>query len=138
MNTLGIKLAWFWMAAFILSGIIGFIPNPIVGADSFFITNTAHNLVHIVTAVGFLLVGLMGNTASIKFMLGFGAVYVFVGITGFLVTFGSGEGMLLGFIHINTLDNFLHLVLGAGILFSGIMAHKAETLISRNMAKKVA
>jgi|SaaInlStandDraft_2_1057019.scaffolds.fasta_scaffold95272_3 hypothetical protein len=138
MNTLGIKLAWFWMAAFIFSGVVGFIPNPIVGTDAFFVTNAAHNLVHIVTAVGFIIVASMGNTASIKFMLGFGVVYVLVGVIGFFVTMGSGEGMLLGFIHINSLDNFLHLSLGAGIFISGIIANKATSLMPRNMAKKVA
>lgn len=138
MNTLGTKFAWFWMAAFILSGILGFIPNPIVGQDSFFVTNAAHNMVHVITALAFAVVGTLGNKASTKFMLVFGVVYILVGLIGFFVTMGSGEGMLLGFIHINTLDNLLHLALGTGILISGIMAIKATTLIPENRVGKAA
>lgn len=125
MKTLGINLAWFWMFAFVSVGILGFIPNPVVGVDSFFITNTAHNLVHVLTGAGFTIFALMGNTSSILFLLGFGATYILVGLIGFFVTTGTSQGMLLGFIQINTFDNFLHLTLGIGILLSGIIANRA-------------
>ncbi len=125
MNTLGIKLAWMLSATFLLATIIGFIPNPLVGSGALFEANTAHNLVHLATAIGFAIVATMGNPASIHFMLGFGVVYLLVGVAGFFVTGFSSEGMLLGFIHINALDNFLHLGLGVVILISGLVAKSA-------------
>ncbi len=131
MNTLGIKLSWACMVAFAFSGIIGFIPNPIIGPDAVFVTNTAHNLVHLITALGFSIVALMGNTSSIRFMLVFGVTYLIVGLLGFVVTMDNSHGMLLGFIHINSLDNFLHLGLGAVILISGYVAKTAVEMQNR-------
>ncbi|MFQ5435846.1 MAG: DUF4383 domain-containing protein [Anaerolineae bacterium] len=125
MNTLGIKLSQIFAAAFLLAAVIGFIPNPVVGSHGLFLTNAAHNLVHMATAIGFFIVARMGNQPSINFMLGFGVVYLLVGMAGFLVTGKGSTGMLLGLIHINSLDNFLHLGLGTAILAGGLCAHGA-------------
>lgn len=122
MNTFATKLAWIFSAAFLLATVIGFFPNPIVGANGFFITNTAHNLVHLATSLGFLTVAIMGHTASLAFMKWFGATYLLVGAVGFFVTGMNAEGMLLGFIHINAMDNLLHLALGMTIWTSGILS----------------
>lgn len=136
MNTLGIKQSWVFSAAFLSAAVIGFIPNPLVGSDGLFITNAPHNLVHLVTAIGFVIVARMGNLPSINYMLGFGVVYLLVGMIGFLVTGIGSEGMLLRFIHINALDNFLHLGLGTAILASGLVA-KASIDVSGEMITKV-
>ncbi len=134
MNTLGVKLSWACTAAFAFAGILGFIPNPVIGPDAVFVTNTAHNLVHFITSLGFSAVALMGNTPSIRFMLAFGVVYLLVGLMGFLVTMESSQGMLLGLIHINSLDNFLHLGLGAIILISGYVAKTATEIENRTQS----
>lgn len=131
MNTLGIKLSWACVAAFTFAGILGFIPNPVIGPDAIFVTNTAHNFVHLVTALGFSIVALMGNNPSIRFMLIFGVTYLVVGLLEFVVTMNDSPGMLLGFIHINSLDNFLHLGLGAAILISGYVAKTAGEMQNR-------
>ena len=123
MEPLGTKLAWILSGTFLLAAVIGFIPNPLVGSDSIFLTNTPHNLVHLVTAVAFFIVAKMGNVPSIKFMQIFGPVYLLVGLIGFTVTGAISTEMLLGFIHINALDNYLHLGLGAAILFAGTIAN---------------
>ncbi len=125
MKTLATKLAWMFSAAFLAATVIGFLPNPLVGEGALFEANTAHNLVHLATAIGFAVVAVMGPAASLNFMLGFGVVYLLVGVIGFTVTGFSSEGMLLGFIHINALDNFLHLGLGAAILAGGLFAKGA-------------
>jgi hypothetical protein len=135
MDKLGTKLAWIFSAIFLLATIIGFVPNPLVGNDGIFLTNAPHNLVHLATAIGFLIVALMGNTASINFMLGFGVVYLLVGAVGFLVTGFGSEGMLLGIIHINALDNFLHLGLGITILIGGIYAKSPLGMCSQMRAE---
>ncbi|QPJ61234.1 MAG: DUF4383 domain-containing protein [Candidatus Nitronauta litoralis] len=122
MNTFATKLACFFSAAFLLAAVVGFFPNPVVGANGVFITNAAHNLVHLATSLGFAAVAILGNTASLAFLKGFGATYLLVGAVGFFVTGMGSEGMLLGFIHINAMDNFLHLALGTTILTSGILS----------------
>lgn len=128
MKNLSIKLSWVFFFAFLASGLLALIPNPILGENGFFVTNFGHNLVHFTTAVAFVVVALLGERASINFMLGFGVIYAIVGFVGFTVTSGSSHGMLLGFIHINTMDNFLHLGLGAAIFAGGIISRKMSSL----------
>ncbi len=125
MEQLGTKLAWIFSASFVLAAVIGFIPNPLVGENGLFLTNAPHNLFHLVTAIAFLIVAKMGNVPSIRFMQIFGPVYLLVGLIGFTVTGASSTGMLLGFIHINALDNYLHLGLGTAILCAGTLANNS-------------
>ena len=115
-------VAWIFAGAFAVTTVIGFVPNPLVGADALFVTNTAHNLVHLLTAVGFGLVAVVGDRASVIFMKAFGVVYMLVGILGFVVLGAAPEGHLLGLVHINRLDNFLHVGLGVIILAAGFLS----------------
>ena len=115
-------VAWIFAGAFALTTVIGFVPNPLVGADALFVTNTAHNLVHLLTAVGFGLVAVMGDRASVIFMKVFGVVYCLVGVLGFVVLGSAAEGHLLGLVHINRMDNFLHVGLGLLILAAGFLS----------------
>lgn len=122
MNLLGTKLAWLFSLAFLIATVLGFVPNPLVGPDGIFLTNIPHNLVHLATAIGFAVSAIFGNASSIRFMKNFGVVYLLVAGLGFMQTGWSSEGMLLGVIHINALDNILHLALGITILISGVIA----------------
>jgi hypothetical protein len=97
----------------VTAGIIGFFYSASFGApgnvdDVFGIlsVNAWHNIVHIVTgAIGLLVAGY----AARQYALWLGIVYLVVAIWGFII--GSGES-ILGFIPINTADDFLHLILG--------------------------
>ncbi len=114
----------FWAIAFVAAGIIGFVPNPVVGSGALFETNFAHNMVHIVTAIAFFVFMLKEEASQILFMKVFGITYLGVGVLGFIWLGGAAEAMLLGFIRINFLDNFLHIALGGGILASGMLLSK--------------
>ena len=55
----------------------------------------------------------------------FGAVYVLIGIAGFLVTADVGlietpGGLLLGIFEVNILHNIAHLLIGAALLIAGL------------------
>jgi Domain of unknown function (DUF4383) len=97
----------------VIAGIIGFFYSSSFGGpgivdDVFGIlaVNGWHNVFHIVTGgLGLLAAGY----AARQYALGLGAVYIVIAIWGFII--GSGES-ILGFIPINTEDNFLHLILG--------------------------
>jgi Domain of unknown function (DUF4383) len=52
-------------------------------------------------------------------MQAFGLIYLLTGVIGFLATGHGGDSHLLGLVHLNTLDNFLHLGLGVVIGFAG-------------------
>jgi hypothetical protein len=119
MKNVSITLAWAFAAAFLGATLLGFIPNPLVGPDALFVTNTAHNLVHLATAIGFAVVALLGQRASIRFMQAFGAIYLLTGVLGFVMLGSQAEGHLLHIVHINWLDNFLHVGFGIAIAAAG-------------------
>ena len=119
MKLSAISVAWVFAASFYAAAAIGFIPNPLLGRDGLFVANTAHNLVHLLTGVGFTAVALAGSKPSVVFMQAFGVIYALTGLVGFLATGFGGQGHLLGVVHINALDNFLHLGLGAAIGAAG-------------------
>lgn len=102
---------------FVAVGILGFIPNPLVSPDGIFAVNTMHNIVHILTGAVFIGGGMMG--AARKTVLGVGIAYVGVTVLGFLTPEGS---MLLGMVHINEADRWLHAGLAIAILATGFLS----------------
>ena len=44
---------------FVLVGVLGFIPNPLVSSEGIFEVNAMHNLVHLLTGAAFLFGGLV-------------------------------------------------------------------------------
>jgi hypothetical protein len=129
------SVAWVFAAAFYAAAAIGFIPNPLLGPNGLFVANAAHNFVHLLTAVGFTAVAVVGSKPSVVFMQAFGLIYLLTGVIGFLATGHGGDGHLLGLVQINTLDNFLHLGLGALIGIAGWYFHaqSASVLPSREI-----
>ena len=76
------SVAWVFAASFYAAAAIGFIPNPLLGPHGLFQTNTAHNLVHLLTGVGFTVVALAGPKASVVFMQAFGVIYLLTATAG--------------------------------------------------------
>lgn len=63
----------------------------------------------------------------------FGAVYIVVGILGFVVTGGvsflaTQGGLLLGLFMVNPLHNVAHLLIGAALLIFGLVSVKAAKI----------
>lgn len=111
---------------FILIGILGFIPNPIIfdSHDALFHADTVHSCVHIVSGVLFLLIGYAKPDFAPTFLKIFGAIYFLIGVIG-IVNFGTeGMGQVLGFLHVNGPDNILHIVLGVAIFIGGMIRPK--------------
>jgi Domain of unknown function (DUF4383) len=100
-------------AALVVAGIVGFFYSASFGApgevdDVFGIlsVNAWHNLFHIVTgAIGLIVAGY----AARQYALWLGILYLVLAAWGFII--GDGDS-ILGFIPVNTEDNFLHLILG--------------------------
>lgn len=99
---------------FILVGVLGFIPNPLVGPDGFFAVNLTHNVIHLVSG-GLLLAGVytqLGASMALKIV---GVVYALVAILGFVM---PGD-MMLGMVAMNEADRWLHVVLAVVLLAAG-------------------
>jgi len=118
MNNFAVTVAWVLAALFLGTAVLGLIPNPLLGENAFFVTNTAHDLVHLASAIGFVIVAILGEKASVWFMQAFGVFHISTGLIGFATLGSQSEGHLLNIIHINSFDNFLHL--GSGILIVAV------------------
>jgi uncharacterized membrane protein len=88
---------------FILVGIAGFIPNPLVSESGVFRVNEAHNLIHIVTGVLF---------------------FAIVAILGFVFP----DNMLFGIVAMNMADRWLHAALAAVLLLVGFVTPAHEPM----------
>lgn len=121
-------LATIFGVIFLLAGILGLFPNPIVGAsgESIFAVNLAHNLVHLVTGLIFLLIASRSVSKAPLALKVLGVIYIIIAVLGFYV----GEGQLLGFIAYNGADSWLHLVLGLVMLIAGFSAKNSSSSTS--------
>lgn len=114
---------------FILVGILGFIPGIVTEHDSLVIgqdgdskllglfqINYVHNLVHLLFGVGVL--AARTHTTARNYLIYGGVAYLLVLVFGLVVDKGSDAN----FINLNSTDNVLHFVLGAGMLALGLIA----------------
>ncbi len=104
---------------FIIVGILGFIPNPLVSYRGVFEVNTFHNIVHLVTG-GILLASPYYNVPVITLRV-FGVIYAIITILGFISL------RTLEAIANNQPDNWMHLVLALVMLWAGFAATAEDT-----------
>ena len=111
---------------FLLVGVLGFIPNPLVSRTGLFQVDTMHNLVQLVSGAAILAGAYSGFGAGMTLKI-FGAVYALVALLGFF-TVGSG-GMLLGMIQVNHADHWLHVLLAVVILAAGFLLPEEPEIV---------
>jgi len=106
---------------FVAVGLLGYVDNPIVGSSegAIFHTDNIHNIVHIASGALFLLVAFVAPGSASGFLKLFGIVYLIIGVIGFVQYGTDGMGKVLGFLHVNGADNFLHVGLGIVIFLAG-------------------
>jgi hypothetical protein len=106
----------------LIVGIIGYIPEYTKDGHLFglFAVNSFHNIVHIASGVIGILCGLSSSTAAKAFFIIFGLIYAAVAFLGFYY----GEGLLFGWIMINTADNWLHVGIAAISLYFGLFLRR--------------
>jgi hypothetical protein len=97
---------------FIVVGILGFIPNPLVSETGLFRVNALHNIVHLVSGA-VILAGVYSFGAGLGLKI-IGVVYALVAILGLIM----GGDMLFG-VAMNMADHWLHVVLAVVILIAG-------------------
>jgi hypothetical protein len=120
-------------AVFLLVGVLGFIPGITADHDSLgaagheshakllglFQVSVLHNVVHLLFgAAG---IALARTAASARaFLIGGGAVYLVLWLYGLLV----GQDSQANFVPVNTADDWLHFVLGLGMIALGVVLGK--------------
>ncbi|MGJ0510575.1 MAG: DUF4383 domain-containing protein [Methylocystis sp.] len=106
---------------FIIVGILGFIPNPLISYRGLFEVNTFHNIVHIVTG-GILLASPYYNAPVITLRV-LGVIYAIITIFGF-ISLNSLAAMGMA---ANHPDNWLHLILAIIMLWAGFALMTEDT-----------
>ncbi|WP_442753409.1 DUF4383 domain-containing protein [Methylocystis sp. JAN1] len=120
-------LAKIFGVIFIVAGILGFIPNPLISYRGLFEVNTFHNIIHIVSG-GILLASPYYNAPAITLRV-FGVIYAIVTILGFIsVDSLNSMGMMT-----NNADNWLHLILAIALLWAGFAMPAEERVTTAHM-----
>ncbi len=92
----------------LIVGIFGFLTDNLFGLIQF---DSVHNMIHLLIAAFALYVGFAADNTSLPDLFAevMGIVYVLLGVAGFMnpILFG-----LLGPLHLEPLENLLHLMLG--------------------------
>ena len=115
-------------AVFLLVGILGFIPGVTTNYESLgmaghtsealllgvFQVSILHNIVHLLFGVAGLLLARTPAQAR-NYLIGGGAIYIVLWLYGLLIDHESPAN----FVPVNTADNWLHLVLGLGMIALG-------------------
>ncbi|MCD0445077.1 DUF4383 domain-containing protein [Glycomyces sp. A-F 0318] len=115
---------------FLLVGLLGFVPGVTQNFDSMsfaghhseaellglFQVSILHNLVHLLFGVvGFL--AARSVTGSVMYLLWGGAIYLVLWLYGLIIDLDSSAN----FVPLNDADNWLHLVLGVGMIALGAL-----------------
>ncbi|XVQ06475.1 DUF4383 domain-containing protein [Spirillospora sp. CA-255316] len=127
-------------AVFLLVAVLGFIPGITTGYDTLqfaghesdaklfglFQVSILHNIVHGLFGIAGLL---MARTvaAARAFLIGGGIIYLVLWLYGLLID----QHGTANFVPVNTADNWLHLVLGAGMIALGALAPPQLRTIKR-------
>jgi arginine exporter protein ArgO len=120
-------------AVFLLVGVLGFVPGittdyetmQFAGHESeamllgIFQVSILHNIVHLLFGVAGLALARNADGARL-YLIGGGAIYLVLWIYGLLI----GQDSTANFVPVNTADNWLHFVLGVGMLALGIVLGK--------------
>lgn len=110
---------WVFGIVFILVGLLGWIPNPIVGMGAIFDTNHVHDLVHLLIGIAFIVVALVAQPMATLAFKVIGGIYLLIALLGFVMV--PTGGALLGLVQTNMADHWLHVVLGVVIVGIGFM-----------------
>jgi hypothetical protein len=130
-------------AVFLLVGILGFIPGitsdfdamEFAGAESdakllgIFEVSVLHNLVHLLFGVVGLAMARRWESAR-AYLLGGGLIYLVLWIYGLVVDKGSDAN----FVPVNSADDWLHLILGLGMVALALILQRERADLIRRTA----
>lgn len=118
-------LALVFGIVFVLVGLLGFVSNPLVGANGLFMTNGLHDIVHILFGIILIWASRSGQASSVSWLKILGVVYLVLAVLGFLLA-PSGPS-LLGLVTVNMADHWLHVVLGVVLLAAAFMSSSSSS-----------
>ena len=118
---------------FLAVGVLGFIPGITTDVDTLevaghdgqakllgvFEVSVLHNIVHLLFGIAGVAMARTDATSRL-YLLGGGAIYLVLWLYGLLI----GQNSEANFVPLNDADNWLHLVLGLGMILLGVVLSK--------------
>jgi hypothetical protein len=128
---------------FLLVGVLGFIPGittdygemAFAGRDSeamllgLFQVSILHNIVHLGFGIGGILLARSWEGAR-AFLIGGGAIYLVLWLYGLVIDLDGSAN----FVPVNTADNWLHFVLGVGMIVLGVVTARGRDRVPTRAA----
>ncbi len=112
-------LSWVLGAVLTVVGVAGFVTgSPLL----IFEVDPLHNTIHLVSGLIGLYAASKGEALSSKFLVIFGLIYAAVTLLGFLM-----DGDIVGLMHVNQADNYLHLAIAVVALLVGFSSKKKSS-----------
>ena len=120
------KLGTIWGLLFLLGGVLAFVPGVTKDGMYFgvFMVNTPHNILHIISGLGFLIASMAGAWPARLWFKIFGAFYLALAAIGFAV----GDGLIFGVIMNSPFDSWGHAALGLILLAIGFATPQKASL----------
>lgn len=118
-------LALVFGIVFVIVGLLGFVSNPLVGANGLFMTNGLHDIVHLLFGIILIWASRGSQARSVSWLKILGVVYLVLAVLGFLLA-PSGPS-LLGLVTVNMADHWLHVVLGVVLLLAAYMGNNSSS-----------
>jgi hypothetical protein len=126
-------------AVFLLVGVLGFIPGITsnYGDMSFaghhsdakllgiFQVSVLHNIVHLLFGAAGIAMARQARTAYL-YLVGGGVIYLVLWLYGLIVDEGSNAN----FVPVNNADNWLHLLLGLGMIAAGVLLSRRAAAVT--------
>lgn len=127
MNNDSVKISWIFAAMFMWVTFLGFIPNFFPGEAIFLETYIALKLIHLITAVCFIVITRSEERIRIQLIQMFGLVYMLISVIGFM-----GMDIKIGeqweaVIRLNLL-NYVQFSLGVALSCVGMILMKRQRL----------
>ena len=132
------RIATILGAGFLLVGILGFVAPSLLGMH----LSVTHSVIHLLTGAVSLWLGLKGSPSAARtFCIVFGAVYVLLGVAGFLFG-GAGEPgvpgphdarllkVIPGVFEVGTSDHIVHILLGAIYLIGAFTSRPTTRVVT--------
>ncbi len=115
---------------FVAVGILGFFPNSLVSHHGLFEVNVLHNLLHVGVGAIFIIGALWSDNAARRTLQSLSTAGIALAILGFV----AKNDLILGLIHINEADKWLHAGL-ALVILGGAFSVSRTQAIQTNSAK---
>ena len=127
MSNNSVKVAWIFVAMFMWITFLGFIPNFFPGETVFLETYMPLKLIHLITAICFIVVARLDENTRIQSMLRFGLVYLLISGIGFMgMNIEIGE-QWEAVIRLNLL-NYVQFSLGVALSAIGMILNRRQRL----------